>query len=85
MQENVERPDDLYEGPQTSWLGYLSLAERVDIADYADYIEQVIYYTGRDLFEPFQCHLFQNKPLVFTDPEADPKVCAECHRRFSEY
>jgi len=66
MQENVERPDDLYEGPQTSWLGYLSLAERVDIADYADYIEQ-------------------NKPLVFTDPDADPKVCAECHKRFSEY
>jgi len=66
MQENVERPDDLYEGPQTSWLGYLSLAQRVDIADYADYIEQ-------------------NKPLVFTDPDADPKVCAECHRRFSEY
>ena len=45
VQENVERPDDLYEGPQTSWLGYLSLAQRVDIADYADYIEQVIYYT----------------------------------------
>merc|ERR1712018_391797 len=62
MQENVERPDDLYEGPQSSWLGYLTLAERVDIGDYAEYIEQ-------------------NSPVVFTDPEADPKVCAECHKR----
>jgi len=66
MQENVERPDDLYEGPQSSWLGYLTLADRVDIGDYAKYIEQ-------------------NNPLVFTDPNADPYVCAECHRRFSEY
>ena len=41
-QENVARPEDLYEGPQSSWLGYLTLAERVnDIGDYADYIEQV--------------------------------------------
>jgi len=66
MQENVARPEDLYEGPQSSWLGYLTLAERVnDIGDYADYIEQ-------------------NKPLVFTDPNADPRVCAECHKTFSD-
>ena len=42
MQENVERPDDLYEGPQSSWLGYLALAERVNIGDYKRYIEQVL-------------------------------------------
>ena len=37
----MDRPDDLYEGPQSSWLGYLTLADRVDIGDYAKYIEQV--------------------------------------------
>ena len=42
VQENVERPDDLYEGPQSSWLGYLALAERVNIGDYKRYIEQVL-------------------------------------------
>ena len=41
LQENVDRPDDLYEGPQSSWLGYLALADRVNIGDYAEYIEQV--------------------------------------------
>ena len=41
-QENVAMPEDLYEGPQSSWLGYLTLAERVnDIGDFADYIDQV--------------------------------------------
>ena len=37
----MDRPDDLYEGPQSSWLGYLALADRVNIGDYAKYIEQV--------------------------------------------
>ena len=71
----------MYEGPQSSWLGYLTLADRVDIGDYANYIEQVKPSSGIQ----FVNKIFQNAPVVFTDPEADPKVCAECHRRFSEY
>ena len=63
MQENVERPDDLYEGPQTSWLGYLSLAERVDIADYADYIEQV---RGCNLFFGPKTGVFRAKNTIFS-------------------
>ena len=84
MQENVERPDDLYEGPQSSWLGYLALAERVNIGDYKRYIEQVLVII-LNKYASNQIFFFQNKPVVFTDPDADPKVCAECHKRFSEY
>ena len=36
------------------------------------------------ILNPYAPPLSQNKPLVFTDPNADPRVCAECHKTFSD-
>ena len=36
------------------------------------------------VLNPYSPSLSKNKPLVFTDPNADPRVCAECHKTFSD-